>query len=191
MKEVKGQTRPSKSSQRSSLGRIFRIRKATVKDLEVLVRQRRGMWSDMGVRDKRTLDRVYRTWARKQLSAGNLTGWLVENRERRVVGGGCIWLQPVQPTPMYAGRAQPYLMSMYTDPGYRGKGVASLIVRACVEWSKKRGYPWMVLHASKTGRGLYRGLGFTRLWEMGLDLSKGANIDGIIPRGQRARSSAR
>ncbi len=158
------------------------------------MRQRRGMWSDMGVEDTRTLDRadrVYRAWARKQLSAGNLTGWLLENRERRVVGGGCIWLQPVQPTPMYDGKAQPYLMSMYTDPGYRGKGVASLIVRACLEWSRKNGYPWIVLHASKMGRGMYGGLGFTRLWEMGLDLSKGANIDGIISRGQRARSSAR
>lgn len=81
------------------------------------------MWEDMGVRDKRALlraDKVYRKWARKQLAAGTLKAWVVEDPSGRVVASGCLWLQPVQPTPIFEGTAQPYLMSMYTEPGYRG-----------------------------------------------------------------------
>lgn len=191
---MKSRRKLTKTPPDSKKGR-FTIRPAGLKEVEVLVRHRRAMWDDMGVRDKRALDRadlVYRKWARKQLAAGTLKAWVVEDLGGQVVGSGCLWLQPVQPTPMFDGKAQPYLMSMYTEPGARGKGVASRIVRVTVDWSRRNGYPWAVLHASRMGRGLYKGLGFKRLWEMGVDLSRGANIDGIIPREkQRARSLAR
>ena len=81
------------------------------------MRHRRAMWEDMGVRDKHALDRadtVYQKWARRQFSAGTLKAWVVRDPSGAVVGSGCLWLQPVQPTPMFDGKAQPYLMSMYT-----------------------------------------------------------------------------
>jgi len=184
-----------KSSRNPRRSDEFTIRPVGPKEVEVLVRHRRAMWEDMGLRDKRALgraDTVYQKWARRQFYAETLKAWVVKDPSGRTVGSGCLWLQPVQPTPMFDGKAQPYLMSMYTEPGARGKGVASLIVRAAVDWSRRNSYPWAVLHASRMGRGLYRGLGFKRLWEMGVDLSRGANIDGIIPREKhRARSLAR
>ena len=61
---------------------------------------------------------------------------------------------------------RPYLFSMYTEPEFRRRGVASLIVRESVEWCKKNGFPSMRLHASKKGRALYRKYGFARAWEM-------------------------
>ena len=140
----------------------------------MLVRQRRAMWEDMGERDERELDRadlVYRKWARKQLGAGILHAWLVEDRQGQVVGGGCLWLQPHQPHPGGNQQVKPYLMSMYTNPGFRGRRVASRIVREAVSWCRKNGYSWMVLHASKAGRRLYSRLGFKRTWEMELEFT--------------------
>ena len=153
--------------------RQFAIRKARLDDLESLVYQRRRMWEDIDSFDKSDLDRgdrEYRAWARARLRNGTLQGWLAEDSEGRVVGGGCIWLQPFQPHPGVKKRRQPYLMSMFTEPPYRGKGVASGIVEAAVEWSRANGYPNVRLHASEMGRGVYERLGFERVWQMRLKL---------------------
>ncbi len=79
-------------------------------------------------------------------------------------------MQPIQPHPKGRKRRQPYLMSMFTEPSFRGRGVASAIVDAAVEWSRVNGYPFVLLHASEMGRGVYERLGFERLWEMRLKL---------------------
>ncbi len=80
-------------------------------------------------------------------------------------------MQPTQPHPERRKRKQPYLMSMFTEPSVRGKGVASEIVRAAVEWSRANGYTYVMLHASEMGRGVYERLGFERLvWLMRLKL---------------------
>ncbi len=151
----------------------FTVRKATSRDLESLVYQRRKMWEDIDSFDKSTLDRgdrEYRVWARSRLKNGTLHGWLAQDSEGRVVGGGCIWVQPIQPHPERMNRRQPYLMSMFTEPSFRGKGVASEIVKAAVEWSRVNGYAVVMLHASEMGRGVYVKLGFERVWQMRLKL---------------------
>ena len=133
------------------------------------------MWEDMGVKDQSALDRAdwaYGKWARKRLKDGTLLGWIAEGKGGVVAGGGCLWMQPVQPRPGYAIGIQPYLLSMYTEPGFRGKGVAFLIVEEAANWTRKRGYPSLRLHASGMGRGLYRKLGFQRAWEMKLEFGR-------------------
>ncbi len=151
----------------------FRIRRATVRDLDILVRHRRGMWADMGVGTKRELDeadRIYKKWARQRLKTGRLVAWLAENNDGAVIGSGCIWMQPTQSRPGANRAIQPYLLSMYTEPAFRGKGVASKIVDEAVKWSKKSSFSRILLHASEKGRSLYANKGFKRTWEMKLDL---------------------
>lgn len=167
----------------------IRLRRATVRDLEVLVQQRRGMWMDMGEKDLRELDRAdvaYRRWAAGRLRDGSLTGWIVEGQAGLVVGGGCVWLQPSQPRPGRRNMVQPYLLSMYTLPGFRGKGVASRIVREAVMWTGRKGFASLKLHASEMGRGVYRGLGFKRTWEMRLELPRARSKDSTTRRNRRA-----
>src|SRR5712692_3343720 len=157
--------------------RRFRVRRASLKDLELLVQHRRGMWSDMEVGDSSELDvadRAYRVWARQRLKNGSLLGWIVEDARGRVAGSGCLWLRSVQPFPGSTGPAEPYLLSMYTDPGFRHQGVASRVVKSAVDWCKRGGYPLMRLHASRMGRGVYKQQGFERSWEMRLRLKKGS-----------------
>ncbi len=104
--------------------------------MDALVHQRREMWKDLGVKNQKLhdeADRVYRRWARDRLKNETLVAWIVNSRDDRVAGGGCLWLQPIQPRPGRSSQLQPYLLSMYTEPDFRRKGVASLIVTETVE----------------------------------------------------------
>jgi len=147
----------------------FRLRPATLQDLKTLVHQRRGMWEDMGVRDQSALNRadtVYERWARSAIRSGDLVGWVIAASNHGVVGGGCLWLRPTQPRPNQSETVEPYVFSMFTEPGFRRKGIASRILQEAVKWSRKNGYGRILLHANDKGRGLYRKHGFTRTWEM-------------------------
>lgn len=152
----------------------IRVRLATVRDLETLVHQRREMWRAMEDHTETELDaadRAYRVWARPRLQNGTLVGLLAEAADGRVVAGGCVWLRENQPRPGWEDQTVPYLLSMYTEPEQRGKGLASRIVREAIRWSRSHGYARLVLHASDEGRGVYQRLGFTRTWEMRYRLS--------------------
>lgn len=149
--------------------RRIRIRRATLRDLEALVHQRREMWREISDHTDAELDAadpVYRAWARRRLDSGTLVAFLAEERDHRIVSGGCVWLQEIQPRPGWTARVQPYLLSMYTEPDSRGRGLATRIVREAIRWSKGQGYARLLLHASDDGRGVYQRMGFTRTWEM-------------------------
>ncbi len=132
------------------------------------------MFSDIGRRTEREIavhDRVYRAWARRQMRGRRFFAFLVEDPEGRPVGSGAIWLQPQQPRPgRLATLRWPYVMSMYTEPGARGRRVASRLVAEMVEWATEHGYPRIFLHASNLGRPIYARAGFENGNEMRLDL---------------------
>ena len=99
------------------------------------------------------------------MKSGTLMGWVAETGGK-VLGGGCVWLQPVQPRPGYNLMIQPYLLSMYTEPRSRGLGVASGVVEKALEWCRKNRFLQLRLHASEMGRKVYLKHGFERTWEM-------------------------
>lgn len=176
----------------------IRIRRATLRDLEHLVHQRRMMWRDIADHTEGELDaadRAYRPWARQRLRSERLVGWLAETAERRVVAGGCVWLRENQPRPGWDDVVMPYLLSMYTEPEYRGKGLATRIVREALRWAKDRGFQRMTLHAATAGRGMYERLGFARTWEMRFGLRpiptrRAPSRARATPRGPRRPSEA-
>jgi GNAT superfamily N-acetyltransferase len=143
----------------------MKIRTATLRDLALLVRHRRGMFADLGVESTASDDRRYRAWARAHLKSGTLVGFIAGK-----ASSGCVWLQPVQPRP--GGKSHvPYLLSMYTEPEWRGRGLATRIVGAAMRWCRARGFARMSLHASTMGRRVYTKLGWKRTWEMKVDLA--------------------
>jgi len=154
------------------LSQDFKIRKATIKDLDTLVSQRHRMFEDMRHRSDREHkmgDESYRVWARKNMKTGELTCYLAQSGPR-TVAGGCVWLKEEQPGPGYPGGMVPYVMSMYTEPVFRRKGLASVLLKSMERDARRKGYSWMTLHASRFGRKIYPKLGWKRGWEMYLDL---------------------
>lgn len=145
-----------------------------MRDLDALVCQRRAMWKALGIRNNELHvkgDRVYKRWARTRLKNHELMAWVVKSSDGRVAGGGCVWLQSVQPRPHRESMVQPYLLSMYTEPRFRRRGVASMVVKEAIDWCKRNKYERLMLHASEMGRKVYSKLGFKRTWEMRLDLA--------------------
>ncbi len=151
----------------------FLLRKATLADLDLLVRHRRGMWNEILETTPEELaaaDRAYRRWARAKMRARQMVGWIVETSRGEPVASGCVWVMPSQPRPAWTGTTSPYLMSMYTEEPFRGQGHATRITREAIRWSKEHGYTTLLLHASKFGKGIYLREGFTEGNEMRLRL---------------------
>lgn len=131
------------------------------------------MWRDISDHTEEELDaadRVYRRWARQRLRTGKLVGWVAETADGRIVSGGCVWLRENQPRPGWNDGVVPYLLSMYTEPEFRGRGLATRVVREAVRWAKAQGYARMTLHASHIGRNVYERLDFRPTTEMRLRL---------------------
>ncbi|HVB12197.1 MAG TPA: GNAT family N-acetyltransferase [Nitrososphaerales archaeon] len=152
------------------------IRLATRKDLDVLMNQRHRMFEDIRHRTPAELkraDSIYRKWVIKMSRKKRFVGFLAVKENGESVGGGCVWIRETQPSPSSGPRLQmPYLLSMYTKPRYRGRGIATSIVKEAMKWSKKKGFKMMTLHASEFGKPVYTKIGWKRTWEMRVDLSK-------------------
>ena len=144
-------------------------RRATTADLEILVDHRHRMWSDIASRTEAEItehDGRYRCWARSRLRSGELVGVVAVGPDGSAAGSGCVWYRPDQPRPKLLRLVSPYILSMYTEPVWRGKGVATRVVRELLKEVRRAGYPNAELHASRFARRLYGRLRFERTWEM-------------------------
>ena len=153
---------------RKRLHRTWRVRPATLRDVPILVRQRRGMFEAMGEGEPALLDqadREFARWMRAQFRARRLVGFLAVTARGKIGAGGMIWLQERQPRPGFAGGGVPYLMSMYTEPDSRRQGLATMIITSALDWCRAHGHQRLSLHASPAGEGLYRSLGWKRTRE--------------------------
>jgi GNAT superfamily N-acetyltransferase len=117
------------------------------------------------------VDRRYSRFVLREMKGKRMFGYLVETEGGEVAAGGVVWLRETPPRVDFPGGKIPYLMSMYTEPAYRGRGLATMIVKETIAWSRKEGYPWMMLHASAAGRGLYEKLGWEATAEMRFNIT--------------------
>ncbi len=167
-----------------------RVRHATLEDLDLLVRHRRGMWNAIAKIPKADLDaadRVYRRWAKAQMRSNRFAGFVVDI-DGEPVASGCVWLMDVQPRPNWKGTTAAYLLSMFTEPTHRGQGHGAHIVREAIRFAKALGIPVMLLHASAFGEPIYTNLGFERTTEMRLFLEPRKRRRGSV---RASRKSAR
>ena len=148
-----------------------KIRPIAAGDLEVLVAHRRKMWEEIHPKKRAGLDEadeVYRRWFRRQRKLRRIDGVVAVDGAGRPLATGCVWLYEVHPRPGRPGPYEPYILSMYTEPAARGRGLATRIVKELLRWCRARGYGGAFLHASDDGRAIYEKLGFTPTREMRL-----------------------
>jgi GNAT superfamily N-acetyltransferase len=166
--------RRATTARRTGPSAAFRLRPIRRKDGPLLVLHRRKMWEEISDHPRGELDRAdapYLRWIGVERARGRLRGFVAEDPDGTVLGSGLLWLQPSQPRPGPLGRGtMPYVLSMYTEPAARSRGIASAIVRAMVDWAVRAGYRRLFLHASRFGRPVYARLGFKEGNEMRLDL---------------------
>ncbi len=154
------------------------VRLATLRDMEILVTQRSAMHEELRHRTKLELEngaRAYRKFVREMTRKRRFVGFLAFDLKNPAlaIGGGCIWLRELQPHPSKKiERYVPYVLSMYTNPAYRGKGVATAIMNETMRWSKAHGFSRMTLHTSEMGRPVYSRLGWKQSSEMQMRFKK-------------------
>ncbi|HWM52034.1 MAG TPA: GNAT family N-acetyltransferase [Thermoplasmata archaeon] len=169
------------------------VRRATLGDLDLLVRHRRGMWRAIARISKADLDaadRAYRRWARTQMKSNRFAGFIVDVGEEPVASG-CVWLMQVQPRPNWKGTTAAYLLSMFTEPAHRGRGHGARIVRETIRFARARGIHVMLLHASAFGEPIYTRLGFERTTEMRLFLDLEKRRSGRVGTSEKTARRAR
>jgi GNAT superfamily N-acetyltransferase len=145
----------------------------TVADLPVVLRQRESLFREMDDVPpdlvRRYLPR-FRRWFRRELASGRLWGYLALSDSDVPVGGALLWLQPRLPSPRFEHSVGPYVFSVYTEPSYRGRGIATRLVSALVASAAARGYRRVELHATEMGLHVYKRLGFQPTTQMRVTL---------------------
>jgi ribosomal protein S18 acetylase RimI-like enzyme len=149
------------------------IRAATLDDVATIIHQRHQMFVDMGITDGAGLarmDSVFESWVRDRLASGEYAGWLATTRshagiERSVAGAGLLIYDWVPSVFDPLGR-RGYVLNVYTDPAYRGRGLARKLVDRTLDHARAQGLYVVSLHASEMGRTIYESLGFGPTNEM-------------------------
>ena len=88
---------------------------------------------------------------------------------RRVVAGAGIRIDQILPRPGPNGAflgPDGMLLNVYTESEWRGRGLASRLVREILDWAIARKLQRVNLHASDDGRSVYERLGFVPTNEM-------------------------
>ncbi len=76
------------------------------------------------------------------------------------VGCGTILLEDRPPSPKHKINLYAYILNIYVDPMYRGKGFARKIMEYLHEYARSMGVRKIGLNTSRFGRGLYEKMGY-------------------------------
>jgi len=157
----------------------FEIRMATAADLELISCHRARMFQDMGELPPELFE-SFRVQSRDKLQSmferEIYFGWLAspEKEPERIVAGTGLQLREVPPHPqtnangkidIVSGR-QAIIQNVYTEPEWRRRGLAALLIKRIIDWTGEQGIGSLVLHASDEGCALYERLGFIATTEM-------------------------
>lgn len=150
------------------------IRAAVPQDAALITNQRRRMFETMGGYDPAGLDKMdvaWEAWVTPRLASGEYRGWLAVVGEKVVAGAG-LWMMQWTPMPTRGETLRPYVMNVYTEPDYRKRGLARLLVTQILDYCKTLDCEHVLLHASEYGRPLYETLGFKQTNEMRLKIRR-------------------
>jgi GNAT superfamily N-acetyltransferase len=127
------------------------------------------MFQDMGDVSRDAFE-ILRAKARARLKewldSGDYVGWLATpaDQPEMVVGGAGVQLQPILPRPVNPSTVgegrQGTVVNVFTEPQWRRRGVAGLLMKEIITWSKDEHLDRLLLHASDEGRSVYERLGF-------------------------------
>jgi GNAT superfamily N-acetyltransferase len=147
----------------------FQIRRATTRDADIISWHRARMFQDMGDVSGDAFE-ILRANSRPRLEQwidnGNYVGWLATpaDEPEMIVAGAGVQLQPILPRPLDVstigeGR-QGTIVNVFTEPHWRRRGIAGLLIKEIIIWSKNERIDRLLLHASDDGRSVYERLGF-------------------------------
>lgn len=140
-------------------------RKAVPDDIPVLLDLRIGFLvsGGAGVRvsqeEADALRSSTEAYLRHALPAGDYVQWLAHSRAR-LAGTGGIAFYRLPPNLAYPSGQGAYIVSMFTNPEFRGQGIATTLLTRLVAEAESRGCHKILLRATEMGRPVYERFGF-------------------------------
>jgi RimJ/RimL family protein N-acetyltransferase len=157
----------------------FVVRRAGVADAAVVARHRTRMFHDMNeIPDDAFGDFLAASleWTERGLTSGEYVGWLATPKVQPelIVAGAGVQLRRVPPHPCRPARAakkfaegrHAIVLNVFTEPEWRKRGVAHLLMDEILRWAHEQNLDRLVLHASDQARSLYERMGFIATNEM-------------------------
>ena len=139
----------------------YRVRMATLDDLDVLIHHRIAMFTDMGrTVDADRLGGAFRQWLTYHMPAGSYRAWLTETDDGQVACGGGATIIAWPPGPQYMGTTLAFVYNVYTEPAHRRRGLARQLMEAIHTWCREHDVTSVALNASRDGQQLYASLGY-------------------------------
>ncbi len=154
----------------------FHVRSATIDDADIVAWHRARMFQDMGELPA-SLFEAFRASSRDQLrhllEGRRYVGWLLrlEKAQNKIIAGAGVHLRRVLPHPVknaatFAHGRHGVIVNVFTEPEWRRKGLAGMLLKQIIDWSRDEKLDRLLLHASANGRALYERLGFVAANEM-------------------------
>ena len=157
----------------------FDIRLAGVFDAARIASHRARMFRDMGLVPEPLFEN-YRSKCeiriREMLITGEYVGWLASPNEvpEQIIGGVGVQRRRTLPHPVgephgditIAEGRHAIIINVFTEPEWRRRGVARLLMNQIIAWARRERLDRLVLHSSAEGRALYDQMGFIQTNEM-------------------------
>lgn len=143
-------------------------------DAVTVTRHRHRMFVDAGKPDDAKLyamSEAFQAWLLPRIESGNYFGWFAEEGGQVVAGLGMMTLD-WPPHPLHLEPLRGYILNVYTEPQWRGRGLAKRLTQLAMDAARERGLNLTILHATEMGKPLYAKLGFKGTNEMQWSPSK-------------------
>ncbi|HEY1771916.1 MAG TPA: GNAT family N-acetyltransferase [Gammaproteobacteria bacterium] len=144
------------------------IRAIAVADAAKVTEHRHRMFVDAGKPDDanlRAMSDAFLEWLQPRIESGVYFGWFAEEEGQVVSGLGMMTLD-WPPHPLHLEPLRGYILNVYTEPAYRGRGLAKQLTERAMQEARARKLSLTILHATEMGKPLYAKLGFTGTNEM-------------------------
>jgi GNAT superfamily N-acetyltransferase len=139
------------------------VRRAGPGDVQAWARFRVAMHEAMGLTDPlrpaAVVEAAIAAWLRERLDSAAFAAYVAEI-DGQPVGSGGITIYDVPPGPGGPHTLEAYVMSMYTLPTHRGRGVAGAVLDEMIDFARAAGAGLVWLRASAMGRPVYVRAGF-------------------------------
>jgi len=150
----------------------YSIHSAKEDDSELLGKYRAILYEDLISQDAMKIFELASVQAYKDLiNNKEFFGWFIECNDSIVAGAGIIvrhMLLPNTTNPRGCGEA--FVVHVYTEPEYRRRGFAKILLQTIIDWCRENKIERITLQSTQEGQSLYKGLGFVATKEMRLDV---------------------
>lgn len=139
------------------------LRKATVDDVDLLIKIRldslKAERGSLAPNEEQAICQQLQEYFPRHITDGQCVAMIAEI-DGELACAACLVIMERPASPSFITGKTGTLMSLYTYPQYRRKGLATKVVELLIEKARQAGLPLVELFATKEGKPLYEKMGF-------------------------------